>query len=99
MPQARPTSARVMKAMPDAPSTRRNGSTPRSRLDAIVSASARIRIGTRPIHSLDQRNDDSLTGEVCTIQNAGPSADTAGNTKRTATAAVTKAAIARFTKA
>ena len=39
------------------------------------------------------------TGAVRTIQKAGPSADTAGKTKRTATAAVTKAAMARLTNA
>ncbi len=38
-------------------------------------------------------------GAVRMIQNAGPSAETAGNTKRTATADSTNAAMARLTKA
>ncbi len=39
------------------------------------------------------------TGDERTIQKLAPSAETAGKTKRTATAARTKAAMHRFTKA
>ena len=38
-------------------------------------------------------------GDVRIIQNAAPSADTAGNTKRTATVAITKPAMPRLTNA
>ena len=88
-----------MKAMAAPHSTSRRRATPSSWLEVRVRASARSRIGTRPVQSLDHRNDDIRTGAVRTIQNAGPSAETAGKTKRTATAEVTKAAMARLTKA
>ena len=88
-----------MNAIAQAARPRRTGATPSRWFDAIVSASARTRIGTSPVQNFDHRNDESRTGDVRTIQNAGPSADTAGNTKRTATAAVTNAAIARLKNA
>src|SRR5512143_3675487 len=99
MPQARPTRATLMRPMAPAQRSFRKSGTPRSWLDATVRASARTRMGTRPVQSFDQRKDDMGTGAVRTIQKAAPSAETAGKTKRTATAEVTKAAIARLTKA
>jgi len=51
----------------------------------IASASARTRIGSSPVQSFDHRNEDMDTGALRTIQKAGPSAETAGKTKRTAT--------------
>jgi hypothetical protein len=56
-------------------------------------------MGTKPVQNLDHRKVPMPTGEARTIQNAAPSAETAGKTNRTATAAVTKAAISRLTKA
>ena len=88
-----------MKKTATAPRTRRNGSAPRKRLETIVNASASMRIGTRPVQNLDHRKLRIGMGAVRMIQKAGPSADTAGKTKRTATAESTKEAMARFTNA
>ena len=89
-----------MKAIAAALRTLRKGGTPRKWLEATVSASARTRIGHEAGPELrPEEGRTSRTGAVRTIQKAGPSAETAGNTKRTATAEVTKAAMARFTKA
>ena len=65
----------------------------------MVRVSASTNTGTRPVQNFDQRKARMGTGEVRTIQNAAPSAETAGNTKRTATADSTKPAMARLTKA
>ena len=62
-------------------------------------ASASTSTGTRPVQNFDHRKARMGTGEVRMTQNAGPSAETAGNTKRTATAESTNAAMARFTNA
>src|SRR5215510_14569779 len=99
MPAARPTSAKVMNSTAAADCHFRNASTPRNWFETVVRVSASSNIGTRPIQNFDQRNALMLTGALRTTQNAEPSADTAGNTKRTATAESTKAAIARLTKA
>ena len=64
-----------------------------------MSASATTRTGTRPVQNFDHRNARVGSGEVRITQNAGPSAETSGKTKRTATADSTKAAMARFTNA
>ena len=88
-----------MKKMATAPSPRRKGAAPRKWLEATVSPSASTSTGTSPIQNFDHRNARIETGDVRTIQKAAPSADTEGNTKRTATAESTKAAMARFTKA
>ena len=76
-----------------------NGSTPRNSLAAIVSTSVSTSTGTRPVQNFDQRKSRSEIGEVRMIQNAAPSADTAGNTNRTATVAITNPAMPRFTNA
>ena len=55
--------------------------------------------GGRPIQNFDHRKRRMLSGELRTSQKAGPSAETAGKTKRTATADSTKAAMARLTNA
>src|ERR1700741_4752507 len=99
MPAARPTSAKLMQKMAAALITFRNGSVPRNSLETIGSASASTRIGTSPVQNLDHRNAFMVTGAVRTSQNAAPSAETAGNTKRTATDESTNEAIARFTNA
>ncbi len=64
-----------------------------------MSASASSRIGTKAVQNLDHRTADTRTGAVRTIQKARPSAEIAGKAKRTAIADITKAAMARFTKA
>src|SRR6185503_16206076 len=99
MPAASPTSANVMQKIAAALITLRNGSVPRNSLDTIVSASASTSVGTSPVQNFDHRKAFMLTGAVRTSQNAAPSADTAGNTKRTATDESTNEAIARFTNA
>src|SRR5687767_13208327 len=77
----------------------RNGSTPSNSLPAIINPSVRIRIGTRPVQNFDHRKSRKEIGAVLMIQNAAPSADTAGNTKRTVTVDITKLAIARLRNA
>ncbi len=67
--------------------------------EITVMPRASVRTGTRPSQNFDQRKRRMETGAVRTIQNAGPSTDTAGKTKRTATADMTKAAMARLTNA
>src|SRR5687767_14355704 len=99
MPAARPTSAKLMNTIATAPTTCRKGAAPRRRLDVIVSASDRTSTGTSPVQNFDHRNAFMVTGDERTSQNAAPSAETAGNTNRTATAESTKAAMARFTNA
>src|SRR5262249_44324112 len=99
MPVARPTSAKLMKKIDTAPTARRKGAAPRKWFEATVRASASTSTGTRPIQNFDHRNARMETGDVRTIQNAAPSADTDGNTKRTAIAESTNAAMARFTNA
>ena len=74
----------------------RNGSTPRNSLAVIVNPRVNTRIGTRPVKNFDQRKSRSETGDVRMIQNAPPSADTAGNTNRTATVATTNPAQGRI---
>ncbi len=88
-----------MKMMATAAIDFTKGSTPRNSLPTIVSTSVSASTGTRPVQNFDQRKSRSDTGDVRMIQNAAPSAETAGNTKRTATVAITKPAIARFTNA
>src|SRR5262245_23603865 len=99
MPAASPTSANVMKKIAAASTHFRNGATPRNWFESTVSTSAMSSTGQSPVQNFDQRNARRLTGDVRMIQNAAPSADTEGNTKRTATAESTNAARARFTKA
>ena len=88
-----------MKTTATAATTFRNGSTPINSLAAIVSISVNRTIGTRPVQNFDQRKSCIEIGDVRISQNAAPSADTAGNTKRTATVATTNPAIPRFTNA
>ena len=88
-----------MKKIATAPTARSTGSAPRKWFDTTVRASAISRIGTRPVQNLDHRKLRIGTGALRMIQKAGPSAETAGKTKRTATAESTKAAMPRFTKA
>ena len=66
---------------------------------AIVSPSLNTSTGTRPVQNFDHRKSLNEIGAVRMIQNAAPSADTAGNTNRTATVAITNPAIPRFTNA
>ena len=76
-----------------------NGSMLISSLAATVRISVSTSTGTSPVQNFDQRKSLSLMGAVRMIQNAAPSTDTAGNTKRAATVAITNPAIPRFTKA
>src|SRR5262245_34684227 len=99
MPAARPTSAKVMKKTATASTIFRNGATPRNSFDNTVSTSAISSTGQRPVQNFDHRNARRLTGDVRMIQNAAPSAETDGKTKRTATADRTNEARARLTKA
>src|SRR5262245_42279698 len=99
MPVARPTRAKLMKKIATAPTARRKGSAPRKWFEATVRAAASTSTGTTPIQNFDHRNARIDTGEGRTTQNAAPSAETEGNTKRTATAESTNAAMARFTNA
>src|SRR5262249_55179307 len=98
-PIASPTIASDMKSTVTAATPRRNGSMPRNWFAATVSPSVSRNTGSRPIQNLDQRKARSDTGAVRMIQNACPSADTAGNTKRAQTVDMTSPAIARFTNA
>ena len=70
-----------------------SGSTPRNSLAAIVSTSVSTSTGTSPVQNFDHRKSRSEIGDVRMIQNAAPSADTAGNTNRTATVAITSPAM------
>src|SRR5688500_160639 len=88
-----------MKTTATAATTFRKGSTPMNSLAAMVRTSVNSTIGTTPVQNFDQRKSRIETGDVRTSQNAAPSADTAGNTNRTATVATTKPAIPRFTSA
>src|SRR3954463_5529486 len=88
-----------MKKIAAAAMILRNGSTPRNWLAAIVSTSVSTSTGSRPVQNFDHRKSRIVTGDVRMIQNAGPSADTAGNTNRTATVAMTNPAIPRLTNA
>src|SRR5262245_12885562 len=99
MPVARPRRAKLMKKMATAVRTFRKGVVPRKSFETRVSTSARVATGTKPVQNFDHRNERMGTGAVRTIQKAGPSEETAGKTKRTATADSTKDAIPRFTKA
>src|SRR5205823_7432807 len=88
-----------MNAIATAVSTFRNGSMPRNWLAAIVNPSVSTSTGTRPVQNFDQRKSLNETGAVRIIQNAAPSADTAGNTNRTATVAITNPASPRLRNA
>jgi len=55
--------------------------------------------GSSPVQNFDHRKSRSEIGAVRMIQNAAPSADTAGKTNRTATVAITNPAMPRFTNA
>src|SRR3954467_15152443 len=88
-----------MKKTTTAETTRRNGATPRKAFEAIVRSSVSTRTGTNPVQNLDHRNARSEIGAVRMIQNAAPSADTAGNTNRAQTVDITSPAIPRFTNA
>ena len=77
----------------------RNGSTPSSSLPATIRISVSTSTGTSPVQNFDHRKSCSEIGAVRMIQNAAPSADTAGNTKRTVTVDITNPAIARFRNA
>src|ERR1051325_9320764 len=77
----------------------RNGSTPSSWLPDTISTSVNSSTGTSPVQNFDHKKSFNEIGAVRMIQNAAPSADTAGNTKRTVTVDITKPAIARFKNA
>src|SRR5262245_48913054 len=98
-PTAKPTSAKLMKTIAAAATRARNGSTPRKLLPTTVRISLSTRTGNTPIQNFDHKKSRRDTGDVRTIQNAAPSDDTAGNTKRTATVDMTRPAIARLTNA
>src|SRR5262249_12796370 len=98
-PLARPTSAKLIQAIANAAVSFRNGSTPRNSFAATVRSSVSSSTGTSPDQNFDHRKSRSDTGEVRMIQNAAPSADTAGNTNRTATVDITSPAIPMFTNA
>src|SRR5438132_1370681 len=98
-PVANPTRPKLMKKIAAGVTTFRNGSTPSDWLAAIVSVSLNSSTGTRPIQNLDQRKSRNEIGALRIIQKAAPSTDTAGNTKRTATVAITNPASPRFRKA
>src|SRR5688500_4787721 len=87
-----------MKTTATAVTIWRKRSTPRNWLPAIVRTSASTSSGSRPVQNFDHRNSRRPIGDVRMIQNAAPSADTAGNTKRTATVAITKPAMPRLRK-
>ena len=55
--------------------------------------------GNTAVQNFDQRKSCIEIGDVRMIQNADPSAETAGNTKRTPTVAITKPAIPRLMNA
>jgi hypothetical protein len=98
MPVARPTRARLMKTTPKAATTLRNISEPRNSLATMVRPSERTKMGSKPVQNFDHRKCRIDMGAVRMIQNAAPSAETAGKTKRTATAAITKEARPRLRK-
>ena len=77
----------------------RNGSTPSSSLPATIRHSVSTSTGTSPVQNFDHRKSFSEIGAVRMIQNAAPSAETAGNTNRTATVAMTNPAMARLRNA
>ncbi len=79
-----------MKTIATADIRFRNGSTPSSSLPATIRLSVSINTGTSPVQNFDHRKSRSEIGAVRMIQNAAPSADTAGNTNRTATVDITK---------
>ena len=66
---------------------------------STVSVSVSTSTGTSPVQNFDQRKSPRAIGAVRMIQNAAPSAETAGNTNRTATVAMTKPAIPRLMNA
>ena len=99
MPVARPTSATLMKMIAIAVRYFRNGATPRNSFATTVSTSLKIVSGMSPIQNFDHKNCFNEIGDVRMIQNACPSADTAGNTNRTAMVAITKLARPRFRNA
>ena len=85
-PAASPTSAKLMKTIAD----RADHLQERIDPEEVVGGD-RERLGQHqhrhePVQNFDQRKSRIETGAVRMIQNAGPSADTAGKTKRTATA-------------
>ncbi len=88
-----------MKMTATAHTTWRKGRAPRYWLETTVRPRASTSTGGRPVQNFDQRKARMDTGDERTIQNAGPSAETAGNTKRTATAESTKPASSRFKNA
>ena len=88
-----------MNTMASAAITFSSGSTPRNSLAVIVRTSVSTSTGTSPVQNFDHRKSRSEIGDVRMIQNAAPSADTAGNTNRTATVAITNPAMPRFTNA
>src|SRR6476646_5858311 len=98
-PHASPTSPNVMQRTAIAAVALIDGSTPRNSFAAIVRPSVSTSTGTNPVQNFDHRKSCSEMGDVRTIQNAGPSAETAGNTNRTAMVAITNPAIPRFTNA
>ena len=88
-----------MKATDTAATCFRNGSLPRNSLPTIVRHSVSTSTGTSPVQNFDHRKSLSEIGAVRMIQKAAPSADTAGNTKRTVTVAITKPAMPMFRNA
>src|SRR5258705_10703774 len=96
---ARPTSAKLISTIDSADTAFSSGSTPRNWFAATVGNSVSTSTGTSPVQNCDHRKSRSEIGEVPIIQNAAPSDETAGNTKRTATVAITNPAIPRFNNA
>src|SRR4029078_3627751 len=92
-PAERPTSANVMTMIAPAATTFRNGSTPSNWFAAMVSTSVNNSTGTSAGQNFDHRKSCIEIGDVRMIQNAAPSADTAGKTNRTATVAITNPAM------
>ena len=89
-----------MKTMATAQSTWRKGRAPRKLVRDDGEALGQDQHGHEPGPEL--RPEERAAWRPATertIQKAAPSAETAGKTKRTATAESTKAAMARFTKA
>src|SRR5918994_1203979 len=95
----RPVSAKLMNVMPRAVTIFKKGATPRNSFATMVSVRLRISSGTSPDQNFDHRKSRYEIGAVLIIQNAAPSDDTAGNTNRAATVAMTNPASPRFRNA
>src|SRR5687768_6820887 len=98
-PVASPVSAKLMNVMPTAVTIFKKGATARNSFATIVSVRLRISSGTSPDQNFDHRKSRYEIGAVLIIQNAAPSDDTAGNTNRAATVAITNPASPRLRNA